>query len=230
MLDSRRTVASVVLDHSECAAVFQRHRIDYCCRGDTTIAAACEKLGLPTDSLLAELGAAIDARLPKSADDDVRALSTPQLVARIVTRHHGYLRTALPFVGALADKVARVHGDRDERLRDVAAMTRQLSDVLIPHLDEEERELFPHLLAEPVDLALVRRELSSMREEHLLVGKLLVHVRAASDDFRAPDWACNSYRTLLTELENLETDVLVHVHLENHELMPRFMGAPSRES
>jgi regulator of cell morphogenesis and NO signaling len=42
MIDPQRTVASVVLDHSECAAVFQRHRIDYCCRGNLSVAAACE--------------------------------------------------------------------------------------------------------------------------------------------------------------------------------------------
>jgi regulator of cell morphogenesis and NO signaling len=225
MLDSQQTVASVVLDHSECAPVFQRHRIDYCCRGETTIAAACEKLGLSTDSVLAQLSDAIDARGPASAADDVRALSTAALVARIVERHHTYLRTALPFVGGLAVKVARVHGDRDARLREISAIAGQLSDVLLPHLDEEENELFPHLLAATVDLALVRGELTRMREEHLVVGALLQRVRRATEDFHRPEWACNSYRTLLAELENLETDVLVHVHLENHELMPRFMGS-----
>jgi regulator of cell morphogenesis and NO signaling len=37
-----------------------------------------------------------------------------------------------------------------------------------------------------------------------------------------PEWACTSYRTLLSELAALEGDVLRHVHLENHVLMPRF--------
>jgi regulator of cell morphogenesis and NO signaling len=99
---------------------------------------------------------------------------------------------------------------------------RELSDKLLPHLDDEERDLFPHMLAEPLDAPLVRRELASMREEHLVVGELLERLRGATDDYRRPEWACNSYGTLFTELEQLETDVLVHVHLENHELLPRF--------
>ncbi len=37
-----------------------------------------------------------------------------------------------------------------------------------------------------------------------------------------PEWACNSYRALFSELQALETDVLQHVHLENHALRPRF--------
>ncbi len=222
MLDPQRTVASVVFDHSECAAVFQRHRIDYCCRGNLSITEACERLAIAPDLLLAELAEAIACRGP--ADDvDVRTLPTSALVDRIVARHHTYLRKTLPFVGGLAEKVARVHGDREPRLREVAALVRQLSDVLLPHLDVEERGLFRYVLAEPLDVTLVRAELTTMREDHLAVGELLGRLREATADYAPPQWACNSYRTLLTELETLEGDVLVHVHLENHELLPRFM-------
>jgi len=47
-------------------------------------------------------------------------------------------------------------------------------------------------------------------------------IRVASDDFALPDWACNSYRTLFSELQQMESDVFTHVHLENHVLQPRF--------
>ena len=40
-----------------------------------------------------------------------------------------------------------------------------------------------------------------------------------------PEWGCSSYRVLMSELEALEGDVLRHVHLENHVLMPRFVTA-----
>lgn len=223
MIDPQRTVASVVLDHSECAAVFQGHRIDYCCRGDLSVTEACERVGIAPDVLLAELADAISRRVP-SDDLQVRSLSTSALVARIVARHHEYLRKTLPFVSALAERVARVHGDREPRLREVATTVRELSGVLLPHLDDEERGLFEHVLAEPLDVALVRAELTAMREEHLIVAELLARLRGIAADYAPPEWACNSYRTLLTELEQLEGDVLVHVHLENHELMPRFIA------
>jgi regulator of cell morphogenesis and NO signaling len=56
------------------------------------------------------------------------------------------------------------------------------------------------------------------------VAALLERVRSASDDFALPSWACNSYRTLFSELEQLERDLHTHVHLENHVLKPRFAG------
>lgn len=224
MLDPQQTVASLVLDHSECAPVFQRHRIDFCCHGDISIEAAATERGIDTAVLVDELSTAIASRSGAEAADP-RALSTPALVAHVVSKHHEYLRQALPFVGALAAKVSRVHGERNPKLRELDALVRELGDALVPHLDTEEQTLFPALTAEAPDRGLVARELRAMHDEHLAVGKLLERVRSATDEFEYPDWACNSYRTLFAELEQLEGDVHRHVHLENHVLMPRFASA-----
>ncbi len=64
-----------------------------------------------------------------------------------------------------------------------------------------------------------------MQSEHLAVAKLLRTIRSAADDFALPDWACNSYRTLFSELQQMESDIFEHVHLENHVLEPRTKGA-----
>lgn len=223
MLDPRQTVANLVLDHSECAPVFQRHRIDFCCRGDLSIAAACQRAGVDSQLLLEELSRAIAARSPLG-EPDPRALSTPALIEHIIIKHHGYLREVLPFVQSLAAKVARVHGDHNPKLRELAAVVNELHAQLVPHLDFEEQSLFPLLAAEHVDLPRVEPALRAMHEEHLQVAALLERMREASDDYGLPDWACNSYRTLGAELAALETDVFAHVHLENHVLMPRFAG------
>src|SRR5512139_2845900 len=125
MLDSQQTVADVVLDHSECAAVFQRHHIDFCCRGDLSIEAACERAGIDTDNLIAELSSAIAERERNSGDP--RALSTGALIHHIAAKHHGYLRATLPFVQALATKVSRVHGGHNPRLQELESLVHELS-------------------------------------------------------------------------------------------------------
>jgi iron-sulfur cluster repair protein YtfE (RIC family) len=47
---------------------------------------------------------------------DARAMSTPELISYIVSRHHAHLYAALPFLAPLAAKVARVHGDHNPKL------------------------------------------------------------------------------------------------------------------
>jgi regulator of cell morphogenesis and NO signaling len=226
-LDRSATVAQIVTEHAAAARVFQRHGIDYCCRGNVTVPVACRERGLDAEAVFAELGAAGLGEGGEPADDP-RALSTPALVARIVDRHHGYLRRALPYVGPIAAKVAAVHGSRDPRLVELDAAFRALAASLEPHLDEEEAVLFPALVARAPDAEVVRREVARMHEDHLEVGALLARMRALSDGFTAPAWGCTTYRVLMTELEALEGDVLRHVHLENHVLVPRFAGGATR--
>ncbi len=221
MLDRQQSVANVVLDHSECAQVFQRHRIDFCCAGQLSIEAAAAAKQVDLDALVSELTRTIAERSGAAAADP-RELSTPRLVAYIVSKHHEYLRKVLPFVKTLATKVGRVHGDHNPKLRDLDVAVTELALALVPHLDEEEQALFPGLTAAEPERAAIARQLDAMQDEHLAVAALLERIRAASDDLTLPSWACNSYRTLFAELGQLESDIFAHVHLENHVLAPRF--------
>lgn len=224
MINPQQTVADLVLDHSECAAVFQRHHIDFCCKGDRSIEAASKQAGINTAALLEELSHAITERSGQGTD--ARALSTPALIEHIVEKHHGYLRAALPFVSALATKVSRVHGSHNPRLQTLEEIVHELADVLRAHLDEEEEVLFPALQhGTESEMKLIAHGLESMHDEHLAVGAALTRLRRVADNYIPPDWACNSYRTLFSELAQLESDIFTHVHLENHVLMPRFASA-----
>ncbi len=224
LFDRNDTVAQIVTQHAVAARVFQKHAIDFCCRGDVTVPEACAGRPLDPEALFAELEAIIPGSDP-GAEQDPRTLSTAALVARIVDRHHGYLRRALPYLGPIVSKVARVHGDRDPGLRALADAFLELKESLEPHLDREEEVLFPALTARSPDLEVVRLELETMHLDHLGVGALLGRIRALAGGFVTPEWGCNTYRVAMAELEALEADVLRHVHLENHVLMPRFAEA-----
>jgi regulator of cell morphogenesis and NO signaling len=221
MLDPNTPVATLVLDHSECAPVFARHRIDYCCKGQRPLADACRDLGLEVSAIVDELDSAISRRNPGVISPDLRKLSTHDLILKAIAPHHQYLHRTMPFLQGLAAKVARVHGEREPSLREVASRFDALVETLNAHLAEEERVLFPALLAGRVDG--VVSMLRDMKREHEEVGVMLAGLRGAARDHVVPEWGCTSYRTLMAELAALEADVLVHVHIENHVLLPRYI-------
>ncbi len=169
-------------------------------------------------------------RMSQSAVLDPRELPTADLIAHIVSRHHAYLMTALPLVETLATKVARVHGDRNPKLPALRDAFANLAATLEPHMREEEGVLFPALRADAQDAPVVAAELASMDQDHKRVSVLLASVRALADDFTPPEWACGSYRALLSELAAIEVDTLRHVHLETEVLMPRFASAGVRRT
>lgn len=226
MLDTQIKVADLVLEHPECAPILQRHKIDFCCRGHLPLHDAASEKKVALDHLTSELVHAIEARERQTKNP--AQLSTPALIAHIIGTHHAYLRDALPFIVGLANKVARVHGAHDENLIELAVHVRAIAEALLPHLDDEEKVLFPSLMSGR-DPDTIARELETMVKDHLEVGELLAKIRAATRDFTLPDWACMSFRTLFAELHHLETDVLTHVHLENHALMPRFANPVAAE-
>lgn len=227
MLDPRTSVATIVLEHSECAPVLARHRIDYCCKGQRALAAACRDLGLAVEDVVEELETAIRRRIVSPVDP--RTLSTPALIRDVIGAHHRYLHRTLPFLRALAAKVAATRGDRDPTLYRLSRHVDRLADTLLCHLHDEEHGLFPALLAdEPSERAI--ELLVAMREDHEEVAELLATLRTITSDFRIPEGAGNSQHTLIRELEELEGDVLRHLHVENHVLLPRFVRAPDLQA
>lgn len=224
MLKPNESIAQIVLANSACAAVFTRHHIDYCCHGDQTLEDACKSKGLEISSILRELDAAIAER-SGSEGADPRTLSTPALIAHIISKHHEPLRRALALVGPLSSKVMRVHGQHNPKLNELNAAVQELAESLIPHLEMEEQDLFPSLMAKSPAISEVGPKLEGMHEEHLEVSRLLERIQEASDQYVVPEWGCNSYRTLFSELAEVEADLLRHVHLENHVLKPRFAQA-----
>lgn len=220
-----RTVADIVTDHSECGMVFQRHRIDFCCRGGRTVEVAATERGVALDELMRELRQAVADR--RGVQPGMRELTAAQLIDHIVATHHAYLRRTLPYLVAISTKVARVHGERNARLWDLCEAVDELAGVLLPHLDEEEAKLFPALRAvegarRPAGDPELAAMLATMQDDHRGVATLLERIRAASDEFSIPSWACGSYRMLFDELQAVERDTFTHVHLENHVLVPRF--------
>ena len=222
VIDRSDTVGQIVVKHSETAAVFQRHRIDFCCRGDVTVTQACVGRDEDPEDIFAELERAVRERAGEAPGEDLRTFSTPALLARIVDRHHGYLRKALPRIEPLLAKVAVVHREHGDKLAGLQSAFVDLVGMLAPHLEFEEEVLFPELVSPDGPRAIARQHLDAMAKEHAAVGMKLAQIRGLADDFTTPPWGCSSYRALMAELERLEADVLHHVHLENHVLMPRF--------
>lgn len=210
------TVANVVLDHSECAEVFARNRIDFCCRGGLTLEEAAASHQLSVASLIEQLSAAIDRRKGKPVVD-LRSASAAQLCAHIMVHLHEPLSKALPIVRTLATKVARVHGAHNPKLIELSTAVIELDDTLSPHLEVEISTVFPEL----TDELRAPRLAELLMKEHEGVLELLSRIRNAADDYMLPGWACTSYRTLFSELQQLEAIAFARLHLENNVLLPR---------
>jgi regulator of cell morphogenesis and NO signaling len=224
------TLADIVTADPGATRTLERHRLDYCCGGRQTLADACAAIGLDPRAVLDEL-----QETPGAEPPDWAAMRPAELVDHLEATHHRYLHEELPRLDALAAKVAGVHAGRHPELTHVAALVNAIRADLEPHLEKEERVLFPMIRElESADTAptfhcgTLANPIRMMLFEHDRAGDLLADLRAATADYEVPADGCASYRALYTALAELEADTHLHVHKENNVLFPAVLALEQR--
>jgi len=103
-------VGQIATEHPLATRVFARHGIDFCCGGGTPLRTACEKRGIDSQIVLAEL----ERELAEPSTEAVRWGEAPinNLIEHILATHHSPLKEELPRLEAMARKVLDVHRDK----------------------------------------------------------------------------------------------------------------------
>ncbi len=207
------------------ARVFEAHRIDYCCGGRRNLGDACAKVGVNPTTVIAELEA--PAR-DVGEQIDWREAPLGTLAQHILDVHHTFMWQELPRIEQLMKKVARVHGEAHPELLEMSPVVLGMVDELNMHLLKEERVLFPYIQALAVatgpvsgPFGTVLHPISMMNAEHEDAGEALETIHRLSNQLRAPEDACGSYRALYAALAAVELDLHQHIHLESNVLFPR---------
>lgn len=217
-LDPKLSVGRLVLEHPEAAPILERHHIDYCCGGETRLSDAAFLRGVELEELVAELEDAA-AGPTQGPAGDARALTTPELLRHLAALGEEE-RLSLPGLEALAARVSFKHAEQNPLLAGIAARLSELAELLEEHLRLEEARLFEPLargapLPNPDDAE------AQLEPQHRALGALLGELRALSEDYTPPRWACVSHDELFRKLERLEGELMHRVHLEQQLLMPR---------
>jgi regulator of cell morphogenesis and NO signaling len=159
-------------------------------------------------------------------------MSLEALVDHITRTHHAFTLRELGRLERLLTKVRDKHGRTHPELADVGYAFGHLLLDLLPHMQKEERMLFPYVVeleraaierrrALPPPFVTVKNPIRMMMLEHDTAGDFLREIRAATANFEIPESACTSFRALYEGLEGLERDLHQHIHLENNVLFPR---------
>jgi regulator of cell morphogenesis and NO signaling len=206
--------------------VFQRHGVDFCCGGKKPLALACEELGLSFAAVAGEIDAAAAGRDRSGRDWTTAPLH--ELVAYVITTYHDALRQEMPRLEGMAARVARVHGEREPQvLARIEAIVAELSADLNEHMRKEELVLFPTIRALERGSATgipLATAIQVMEADHDRAGELLAELRSLTNGYVAPAWACATARALYQGLSEFESEMHVHVHLENNVLFPRALA------
>jgi regulator of cell morphogenesis and NO signaling len=220
------TVGQLVTERPGRARVFEAFGIDYCCGGKKPLAQAIREKGLDQGTVLRILQT-FDEQAP-SNERDWSTSSVTALADHIEQTHHAYLKSELPRLEYLVNKVANRHGPQTPQLVELAHVFAAFKLELESHMQKEEAVLFP--ICRQMDNATrpqrfhcgsVENPIAVMVREHDDAGDALKRMRELTNDYTPPAEACNTYRALFDSLRQLEQDMHRHVHKENSILFPK---------
>ena len=135
-------------------------------------------------------------------------------------------------------KVEKVYSAREEAVQSVAGLSQVfegLASELLMHLRKEETILFPAIessedalgAGQPLPrlpFGTVANPIRVLEMEHEDAGNALARLREITHNYAVPEFACVTYKAMLTGLRELEEDLHMHIHLENNILFPRTLN------
>lgn len=218
MTTETQSLADLALRIPAASRIFRKHRLDFCCGGKKSMADACAEAGLDAAAILQEIDSASERS--SAADWSTRPLA--DLIEHILANYHEAHRREMGDLVELARKVERVHAEKPNVPAGLAALLLGMREAMELHMQKEEQILFP-AITRAVGAGLVGpiRQMEAEHDEH---GANLRKLRELTGDFVPPPEACTSWRALFLRCEQLEADVMAHVHLENHVLFPRALA------
>jgi len=220
------SVAQLAIEIPGALAVFTKYNIDYCCGGHRGLTEACHRVGLDPEKVFAE----IQERTP-SEKEALRpeTWSSVFLADFIIENHHTFVRNASPELEALLDRVCDRHGFDNPDLLKIRECFLTLSQELASHMEKEESFLFPAIKRleaqqsadNPME-RMIQTPILAMEDEHQSAGDLIKGIRVLTDNYSAPEHACNTFRITYQKLREFDNDLMQHIHLENNILFARF--------
>jgi regulator of cell morphogenesis and NO signaling len=224
------TIGEIVAKDYRKAQVFKNMGIDFCCGGKKTIAEVCEKKGIDPTELERQLSSIKGDSA--NSETDFQKWDLGFLSDYIINTHHQYVKDNTAFILEIAQKVARVHGDRHPELIRVAELFSRAGNDLTLHMMKEEKILFPFIkqlahiyksggTVPAADFGKISTPIQVMESEHEQVGGDFETIRELTNNYQLPVDACSSYTILFKKLEEYENDLHRHVHLESNILFPK---------
>jgi regulator of cell morphogenesis and NO signaling len=210
------TLADLAITRPGATRVLLANGLDFCCGGRRPLAEACAEKGLNPDAILRDIAAA-----DQDGGDLTRwaSRSVAELIDFIVDHYHARLRTEIPELILLADKVEQVHADKASCPRGLTALLHTMHAAVLDHLGKEEQILFPMIRSGRGRGA--GGPIHVMEQEHEDHGRSLARLRDLTVDLTPPPEACPTWRALYLRLRRLADELMEHIHLENNVLFPR---------
>lgn len=228
-ITKENTVAEVVSKNLGSDHVFSKYKIDFCCGGGDTLEKACKESGVEFEVLKNEIEA-INSKI--SGGTSIDELDIPTLIDGVKGGYHTSISDTIFEILPYAAKVAEVHGSEHHEVIEINELVKGVEVVITETFKNSIMSLYP-IINEIVDTTFKSEEvtLESLQDfqkaikrneiAQALMGDSFKEISKLSSNYTTPEGACNSYKYLYKNLQQLEHQVHKYMHFEKNVLIPK---------
>ena len=221
-----KIIGQLVAENYKAASVFKTYGIDFCCNGNRSIYEACDQKGIDSDTVVGDLNKAMEVK--DAQNTDYQSWDIDLLADYIEKKFHRYIERKIPELKAYLKKVASVHGQRHPELIEINNLFTASALDLLSHMKDEETLVFPYIrqmmekkMLDDFEFNTVESPIQKMMIEHDNEGNRFRRIAELTDNYTPPMDACNTYRVSFALLQEFESNLHLHIHLENNILFPK---------
>ena len=131
------------------------------------------------------------------------------------------------------NKLLLVHGNNHSNLEQIKMLFDDISEHLTIHMKKEELMVFPYikkLLRVGKDAAgravfgSSEKPIAALIDDHEVEGERFRRLQNLTNQYTVPEDACNTFKATYAAMKELETDLHIHIHLENNILFPKALA------
>lgn len=218
-------IGKVVIDFPKATEVFMKYEIDFCCGGDRSVETAIneDNKEAGVEKILTEVNEAYDNFLSEDyKQTDWEDKSMTELLEFVENTHHAFMKKELPITEELLLKIFKVHfKEGEELLTEVYRLFSLLKLDISTHLIKEEEDLFPLIkeYEQTKDKDILKEVITTLEDteaEHDAAGDILKNLRKLTDNYTVPEYGCTTFQIVYDKLQEIESDLFHHIHLENN--------------
>lgn len=225
-------VTDIVTRDYRTADIFRKYEIDYCCGGKWSLDIICQNKHLDTGNIIKELNNVM-WQATSNAAIDFDSWNIDFLADYILNVHHSYLKKAVPETKEQVNKFLEEHRKKFPGLEEIEVVLNRFLKEFPPHMQQEEEIFFPYI--KQIYHAYINRESYAkllirtlrkpleevMQKEHENTGANLHRLRMITANYTPPENACMTHKITFAKLEELDKDLVQHIHLESNILFPK---------
>lgn len=231
-INNESLVTDLVKQDYRTSSIFRKYGIDYCCGGKMPLQMACNIHGLDIDVIKNEL-TDIVRNLQVSTTTNFKEWGTDFLVDYLINVHHSYLFKTFPDLIETVERFVNGHQAKYPFLGQLLETVYKLRDDLLPHLEHEEKIIFPYIkqIAHAYEnsesyasllVKTLRKPVEAMMmQEQEYISDYLYILRDLTNNYTPPPNACISHKVSFLKLKELDDDLVQHLFLENEILFAK---------